>query len=77
MNIMKKIALFIKRIFGKQDKIKKLPEPEVTLVDGKEDKKDSFIESLRAATVELVPKRRVETLICSGDGLGIQKKISY
>ena len=76
MNIIKKIALFIKRIFGKQDKIKKLPEPEVTLVDEKEDKKDSFIESLRAATVELVPKRRVETLICSGDGLGIQKKIS-
>ena len=42
MNIMKKIALFIKRIFGKQDQIKKLPEPEVTLVDEKEDKKDSF-----------------------------------
>ena len=42
MNIMKKIALFIKRIFGKQDKIKKLPEPEVTLVDEKEDKKEIF-----------------------------------
>ena len=41
MNIMKKIALFIKRIFGKQDEVKKLSEPEVTLMDEKEDKKTS------------------------------------
>ena len=39
-------------------------------------KKESFIESLKIATKEKRTKKRVETLTCNGDGLGIQKKIT-
>lgn len=41
-----------------------------------EDKKESFIESLKIATPQKRTKKRVETLTCHGDGLGIQKKIT-
>lgn len=42
MKIIEKIILFVKKLFIKENEIKK-----------------------------------IETLICKGDGLGIQKKISY
>ena len=67
------MILFIKNIFIKQDEVKKLIEPKITV---KEDKKDSFIESLKITTTEKRTKKRVETLTCNGDGLGIQKKIT-
>jgi hypothetical protein len=73
MNIIRKMILFIKNIFIKQDEVKKLIEPKITV---KEDKKDSFIESLKITTTEKRTKKRVETLTCNGDGLGIQKKIT-
>lgn len=73
MNIIRKIILFIKNIFIRQDEVKKLIEPKITV---KEDKKESFIESLKITTTEKRTKKRVETLICNGDGLGIQKKIT-
>ena len=73
MNIIRKMILFIKNIFIKQDEVKKLVEPKITL---NEDKKESFIESLKITTTEKRRKKRVETLTCNGDGLGIQKKIT-
>lgn len=73
MSGIRKIILFIKNIFIKQDEVKKLIEPKITV---KEDKKESFIESLKIATTEKRTKKRVETLTCNGDGLGIQKKIT-
>lgn len=73
MNIIRKMILFIKNIFIKQDEVKKLVEPKITL---NEDKKESFIESLKITTTEKRTKKRVETLTCNGDGLGIQKKIT-
>lgn len=72
MNIIKKMILFIKNIFMKQEKVKILEEPKY-IVD--QEKKVNFIESLRIPTTRT--KRKIETLICEGDGLGIQKKISY
>lgn len=75
MNIIKKVVLFIKNIFIKKDEVKKLEEPKIIV---KEDKKNNFIESLKAPTnVPKIEKKKVETLICEGDGLGIQGKISY
>ena len=73
MNIIRKMILFIKNIFIKQYEVKKLIEPKIT---EKEDKKDSFIESLKITNTQKRTKKRVETLTCNGDGLGIQKKIT-
>jgi myosin-crossreactive antigen len=73
MNIIRKVILFIKNIYAKQDEVKKLAEPRIIV---KEDKKESFIESLKITTTQKRTKKRVETLTCNGDGLGIQKKIT-
>ena len=70
MNIIQKIISFIKKRFMKQEEIKTLEEPKKTI--NKE--KNNFIKSLK---IEKKSKKEVETLICYGDGLGIQKKISY
>lgn len=73
MSIIRKMILFIKNIFVKQDEVKRLQEPKIVI---EQDKKESFIESLKIATTEKRTKKRVETLTCNGDGLGIQKKIT-
>lgn len=48
---------------------------EEAIPNNKDDKKARFIQSLKIK--EFKKKGRVETLVCFGDGLGIQKKISY
>jgi len=73
MNIIRKMILFIKNIFIKQDGVKKLEEPKI-VVD--QDKKVNFIESVKITTTEKRTKKKIETLTCDGDGLGIQKKIT-
>ena len=73
MNIIKKMLLFIKKIFTSKNEVKKLQELEV-FIEQKE--KMSFIESLKIYTTENKEKKKVETLTCDGDGLGIQKKIT-
>ena len=73
MSIIRKMILSIKNIFVKQDEVKRLQEPKIVI---EQDKKESFIESLKIATTEKRTKKRVETLTCNGDGLGIQKKIT-
>lgn len=72
MNIFKKLFLSIKNIFIKKNEIKKLPEPEN---DINQDSRNNFIESLKVTPLKKINKKKVETLICNGDGLGIQKKI--
>ncbi len=74
MNRIRKILLFLKNIWHKQDKVKKLEEPKITV---NEDKKESFMESLRITREPKKTKQRITTLTCNGDGLGIQKKITY
>ena len=44
MNIMKKMFLFIKNMFIKQEEVKNLAESKIIV---NEDKKESFIESLK------------------------------
>ncbi len=73
MNIMRKIVLYIKNIFIKQNKVKALQESKIRIV---EDKKENFIEQLKTTTIEKRTKKNIEVLICNGDGLGIQKKIT-
>lgn len=73
MNIIKGIISFIKRLFSGKDDIKMIEAP-VNTID-KEDK-NNFINSLKINMV-LKSKKKVETLTCFGDGLGIQTKIKY
>lgn len=73
MNIIEKLFLFIKKIFVKQDETKKIQETKIAV---EQDVKGTFFESLKTTTTEKRNKKRVETLTCNGDGLGIQKKIT-
>lgn len=72
MSIIKKIFSFIKNIFSK-NKVLALEAPKEII---SETKKIDFIESLKVTTVKEITKKKIETLICEGDGLGIQKGIS-
>ena len=71
MKIIEKFILFVKKIFIKENEIKKIEAPKIT---NEQNQKNNFINSLICDTTE---KKKIETLICKGDGLGIQKKISY
>lgn len=72
MNIIKNIICFFISVFNKQEDIKLLEAPrQVVSIDSK----SNFIQSLRTNITEKNEKK-VETLVFSGNGLGIQKKIS-
>lgn len=73
MNSLNKLVLWIKSIFHKKEKIKMIEEPRKQL---DENKKANFIESIRINIAEK-KKKRIHTPVCSGDGLGIQKKLNY
>lgn len=72
MNIIKNIICFFISVFNKQEDIKLLEAPrQIVSIDSK----SNFIQSLRTNITEKNEKK-VETLVFSGNGLGIQKKIS-
>ena len=73
MNFIKKILLCIKNIFINKNTVKKLQEPKISI---EQEEKMTFMQSLRITTTEKNLKKKVETLTCDGDGLGIQKKIT-
>ena len=64
----------IKQLYKKQEDITALEPPKQTMV---QDRKIDFIDSLKITALEKKKYSKVETLVCEGDGLGIQKKISY
>ena len=70
MNIVRKIILFIKNIFNNQSKVEKIEDSKNTI---EQNKKENFMESLKTTNTE--KGKKIETLICEGDGLGIQKRI--
>lgn len=72
MDIFKNIILFFKSIFRKEEKVIKLEEKKENFIP----ETSNFFESLKNSVVK--PKKKtVETLVCEGDGLGIQKKLEY
>lgn len=73
MNIITKTILFVKKIFSKQKEVKKLAEPKTD----SNISKVNFINSLKFNTSTNLSKKNIKTLICEGDGLGIQNKIIY
>ena len=74
MNFVKNIIVFLKRIFNKENNIKMIEAPAVEVP--KEETSD-FKKQLKVTKNEKQKSSEVETLICFGDGLGIQTKINY
>lgn len=70
MGVIQNIVLFFKRIFKKEDNIKMIEAP------AKENEgKIDFVNSLKVNIIK--KKKKPETLVCYGDGLGIKGKIEY
>lgn len=72
MQILRRIINLLKNTFAKKE-VKEIGEPSKVLLDDKE--KDCFINKLKEKIVTHKSKK-VETLECPGDGLGIQIKIN-
>lgn len=73
MNLIEKVLSFFESIFSRKEKVKMLEEPIEPVIN---EEKTKFIESLRVKETKK-KKGKIETLVCPGDGLGIQTKISY
>lgn len=69
MIILDKIISFIKKIFYKEE-LKKLEE-----VKNTHETKSEFIKSLKIHSD--IKNKKIKTLICVGDGLGIRNEIKY
>lgn len=74
MSFIKKTILFFKMLFSKESRIKKIEESTEKKI--KSNYKD-FENSLKVDITQKKRKKKVETLTCFGDGLGIQNKISF
>lgn len=74
MNIFKRIWQKLKRIFSKKEEIVMLNEGK----DYSNQEREKFKESLKIKFEKVLKNRKkVETHICYGDGLGIKKKLEY
>ena len=56
----------------KKEEVKKIDAPKDT---GNE--KEKFIENLKVTTTYKRPRKKAETLICNGNGLGIQSEVKF
>lgn len=73
MKFIKNIILFIKKNLYKNNLILSINSPEQVLNKGKN--KEEFISNIKINKSK--ENDIIETLICDGDGLGIQNKINY
>ena len=74
MKGIEKIIHFFKNRLNKKDKKKRLNPPQPQIV---KENQEEFMDSLKIEKKEEAKKRKIETLTCPGDGLGIQHKINY
>ncbi len=70
MKIIKKFIMFIKRNIN----TKKIEEKKQTANNNTQ---TNFFNSIKIDTLDNKKKGKIETLVCEGDGLGIQKKITH
>jgi len=74
MNIFKKMWTKLKNLFLKKEEIVMLNEGQ----DYSEPKRENFKDLLNVKIEKVLENRKkVETHICYGDGLGIKKKLEY
>lgn len=74
MKFIESIYLFFKNLFQKKEQIKMIEEGKETL---RIDDRENFLNSLKIAKTLAQKEKIVETLVCVGDGLGIQNEIRY
>lgn len=80
MNVFKKFIEFFNRIFNKKEKCIDSKNNDVvkdTLKIDNSVKKEEFIDSIRVEKKKIKKENKIETLVCPGDGLGIQDKMDY
>lgn len=73
MNYIKKIFLFFKNLFKKEDSVLMIEEPKREAL---RTERANFLNDIKL-NPKGKKKRKVETLTCMGDGLGIKTKIGY
>lgn len=73
MSFVKRVFFFIKKRFYKEN-VKMIESISGVIT---KNEKESFIKSLKKDNFKKIEKKKIETLICEGDGLGIQGKITY
>lgn len=71
MKILNKISIFLRNLFHK-DIPKQIEAPKTM-----QKEKDDFLNSIKVDLDKKESKRKVETMVCPGDGLGIQNRIQY
>ena len=74
MKLINNIILFFKKLFNKTDNVKMIEEPKEEV---KENNKSNFVDSLKINMEKKHNKKKIETLKCVGDGLGIQPKLTF
>lgn len=72
MKMIEKIVKVIKSIFYKQEEIKMIEAPKEEI---QTEKKLDFVQFLKVNLQDKMKKRKIEVIVCKGDGLGIRKKI--
>ena len=72
MNLIIKMMAWIKCIFIQQEQVKQVEAPKRIQP---QEEKINFVKSLKVTTTAKIGKNKIKTLTCTGDGLGIQKKI--
>ena len=60
--------MFIKNIFRGHEEVRKIDAPKQSINKDKSE----FLESLKVSVIEKRKKIKIKTLVCEGDGLGIQ-----
>lgn len=76
MKFLEKIKSFFKKIFHKEE-VKMLNKPLEEMKKDYKQKENEFLKSLRVDIMPEQRKNKIETLICIGDGTGIQNKVSW
>ena len=78
MKLFKKIFTFFDRIFNKKEQVKLLKDKKEETTNLEENNnKNEFKNILKVKNTTYTKKKKIETLVSVGDGLGIQNKISY
>ena len=72
MYFIRKVFLYFKSIFNKKEEVKKIDAPKDTV-----NEKEKFIENLKVTTTYKRPRKKAETFICDGNGLGIQSEVKF
>ena len=72
MNFIRKVFFYFKGIFNKKEEVKRIDAPKDTI-----NEKEEFRENLKVTTPYRKTRKKAETLICDGNGLGIQSEVKF